>query len=181
MNTRTVALLLAGLGTVWCHDPATAAEDAVELYVPASPEPRVMGLNAQNMREVLPGRLAMKHMVGPDMSVVLLNIRPGEPTPLGGAPAQQHYQGEEATRAATISSGAMPPLHVHGQEVAIVLKGQGKVVLGNGKEFPIHEGEAIIMPPGLPHTGIFTAAENLVLSITTPRRPEYGARDQAKY
>jgi quercetin dioxygenase-like cupin family protein len=75
----------------------------------------------------------------------------------------------------------MPPLHVHGQEIAIVLKGYGKVVTADGKEYPIKEGEAIIMPPGLPHTGTFDAPDNLVVSITTPRRPEYGAHDQTTY
>lgn len=168
------AMLLAAAGGV-----ATAQD--IELYVPASPQPRVMGLNEKNMREVVPGRLYMKHMVGPDMSVVLLDIRPGEPTPLGGKPEQKHYQGDEATRAATISGGELPPMHQHGQEVAVVLEGEGKVVIPGGKEFPIRAGELIIMPPGIPHTGIFTAPRNLVLSITTPRRPEYGARDQAPY
>ncbi|WP_372719329.1 cupin domain-containing protein [Immundisolibacter sp.] len=176
---RRIFLVLC-LGVALGDSLVAAAEPAqVELYVPAGSEPRVMSLSEQNMREVVPGRLYMKHMVGPDMSVVLLNIKPGEPTPLNPG-GQQHYQGEEATRAATISGGAMPPLHVHGQEVAILLKGEGKVVIRGGKEFPFKTGEAIIMPPGLPHTGIFTAPENLVLSITTPRRPEYGAHDQAE-
>ncbi len=174
-------LLALTLGVALGDSVLVAAEqDNIELYVPADPEPRVMSLSEKNMREVVPGRLYMKHMVGPDMSVVLLNIKPGEPTPLNPG-AQRHYRGEEATRAATISGGAMPPMHVHGQEVAILHKGEGKVVIAGGKEFPIHAGEAIIMPPGLPHTGIFTATENLVLSITTPRRPEYGARDQAEH
>lgn len=175
MRRGLCGLLLALVGV------SATAQD-IELYVPASPEPRVMGLNEQNMREVVPDRLYMKHMVGPDMSVVLLDIRTGEPTPLNGAaPEQKHYQGDEATRAATISGGAMPPMHQHGQEVAIVLEGEGKVVIPGGKEFPIRAGELIIMPPGIPHTGVFTAPRNLVLSITTPRRPEYGARDQAQY
>lgn len=174
MKALCIGAVLAGLAG------AVSAQD-IELYVPAGPEPRVMGLNEQNMREVVPERLYMKHMVGPDMSVVLLDIRTGEPTPLNGAAEQKHYQGDEATRAASISGGDMPPMHQHGQEVAIVLEGEGKVVIPGGKEFPIRAGELIIMPPGIPHTGLFTAPRNLVLSITTPRRPEYGASDQAQY
>jgi len=162
---------------------ATAAiSQEVENYVPnsISPEPRVIGFNTQNMKEVVPGQLYMKHMVGPDVSVVVLNIKRGESVKMG-QDVQKNYKGDEATRATSISAGKMPPLHVHGQEIAIVLKGYGKVVTGDGKEYPIKEGEAIIMPPGLPHTGTFDAPDNLVVSITTPRRPEYGARDQAKY
>lgn len=154
----------------------------VENYVPASisPEPRVIGLNTTNMTEVVPGQLYMKHMVGPDISVVVLDIKRGESVKMG-SDVQNHYKGDEATRATSISAGKMPPLHVHGQEVAICIKGYGKVVTGDGKEYPIKAGEAIIMPPGIPHTGTFDAPENLVVSITTPRRPEYGAHDQAKY
>lgn len=174
---RTLCTTALGL---WALAIQAAGAQELEAYVVAAPEPRVMGLNTQNMREVLPGKLYMKHMVDSDVSVVLLQIKPGEPTPLNKE-AQQHYKGDEATRAATISGGAMPPLHVHGQEVCIVLKGHGKVVLGNGKEFPLKAGEAIIMPPGIPHTGLFDAPENLVLSITTPRRVEYGSKDQAPY
>lgn len=170
-----------GAGAVLACLAGVAGAQEVELYVPAGPEPRVMGLSDENMREVVEGRLYMKHMVGPDMSVVLLDIRSGEATPLNGAAQQKHYRGDEATRAATMSGGEMPPMHQHGQEVAIVLEGEGKVVIPGGKEFPIRAGELIIMPPGLPHTGLFTAPRNLVLSITTPRRPEYGARDQAEY
>ena len=155
------------------------SEPAFEGYVPPASEPRIIGFNTQNMQEVVPGQLYMKHMVGPDVSVVVLNIRRGEPTALN-RPAGE-YTGDEATRAAQISAGELPPFHVHGQEVAIVMRGHGKVVLENGKEFPIQEGEAIIMPPGIPHTGIFDAPDNLVVSITTPRRPEYGAWNQADY
>ena len=164
-----------------------AAQPAVEGYVAPAKSPRVIGFNTQNMTEVVPGQLYMKHMVGPDMSVVVLNIKRGEPTPLNqlqnktqNKPAGE-YQGDEATRAAKISAGEMPPFHIHGQEIAIVMKGHGKVVLENGDEFPINEGEAIIMPPGIPHTGIFDAPDNLVVSITTPRRPEYGAHNQTDY
>jgi len=159
------------------------AQEPVEGYVVAAKEPRVIGFNTENMTEVVPGQLYMKHMVGPDMSVVVLNIKRGEPTPLNqpqNKPAGE-YQGDEATRAAKISAGEMPPFHVHGQEIAIVMKGHGKVVLENGDEFPIKEGEAIIMPPGISHTGIFDAPDNLVVSITTPRRPEYGAHNQTEY
>jgi quercetin dioxygenase-like cupin family protein len=159
-----------------------ASAQEIENYVPnsISPEPRVLGMNTTNMKEVVPGQLYMKHMVGPDVSVVVLNIKRGESVKMG-RDVQQNYKGDEATRAASISAGKMPPVHVHGQEIAIVLKGYGKVVTEDGKEYPIKEGEAIIMPAGLPHTGTFDAPDNLVMSITTPRRPEYGAHDQAKY
>lgn len=155
------------------------AQNAVEGYVVAADQPRVIGFNTENMTEVVPGQLYMKHMVGPDVSVVVLNIKRGEPTALNQPGGE--YQGDEATRAAKISAGEMPPFHVHGQEIAIVMRGHGKVVLENGDEFPIKEGEAIIMPPGILHTGIFDAPDNLVVSITTPRRPEYGSHNQTKY
>lgn len=145
-----------------------------------SRKPRVIGFNTVNMKEVVPGQLYMKHMVGADTTVVVLNIKCGESVQLGSN-TQQNYTGDEATRAASISSGQMPPLHFHGEEIAIVLKGHGKVVTGDGKEYPIKEGEAIIMPPGMPHTGTFEAPDNLVVSITTPGRPEYGTHDQTNY
>ncbi len=172
-----VAMMVGGVAL-----STLASAQEIENYVPnsISPEPRVLGLNTTNMKEVVPGQLYMKHMVGPDVSVVVLNIKRGESVKMG-RDVQQNYKGDEATRAASISAGKMPPVHVHGQEIAIVLKGYGKVVTGDGKEYPIKEGEAIIMPAGLPHTGTFDAPDNLVMSITTPRRPEYGAHDQAKY
>ena len=157
----------------------SAQEPVIEGYVVPWKEPRVIGFNTQNMKEVIPGQLYMKHMVGPDVSVVVLNIKRGEPTTLNRPGGE--YQGDEATRAAQISAGEMPPLHVHGQEVAIVMQGYGKVVLENGKEYPIKAGEAIIMPPGIRHTGLFDAPDNLVVSITTPRRPEYGSHNQTDY
>lgn len=159
--------------------PLLSAQPEFEGYVAAAKAPRVIGFNTENMTEVVPGQLYMKHMVGPDVSVVVLNIKRGEPTPLNQPGGE--YQGDEATRAAKISAGEMPPFHIHGQEIAIVMKGHGKVVLENGDEYPILEGEAIIMPPGIPHTGIFDAADNLVVSITTPRRPEYGSHNQTDY
>lgn len=173
-RTARLCLLLAVMASF-----AARSEPAAEGYVPAADEPRVIGFNTRNMQEVVPGQLYMKHMVGPDVSVVVLNIKRGQPTSLN-RPAGE-YTGDEATRAAQISAGELPPFHVHGQEVAIVMRGHGKVILESGKEFPIREGEAIIMPPGIPHTGIFDAPDNLVVSITTPRRPEYGAWNQTDY
>ncbi len=156
-----------------------AAQPPVEGYVAAAKVPRVIGFNTDNMTEVVPGQLYMKHMVGPNISVVVPNIKRGEPTALSRPGGD--YQGDEATRAAQISAGEMPPFHIHGQEIAIVMKGHGKVVLENGDEFLIKVGEAIIMPPGIPHTGIFDAPDNLVVSITTPRGPEYGSHNQTRY
>ena len=182
MKNKMISLVLASglalLGVAQA-EVKSLGDNKVQGYVLPNDEPRVIGFNTVNMTEVVPNALYMKHMVGPDVSVVVINIKRGQPTPLNGA--QKGYTGDEASRAAAMTSGKMPPFHYHGQEVAIVIKGHGKVVLENGKEFEIKEGEGIIMPPGIPHTGIFDAPDNLVVSITMPRRPEYEEHNQAEY
>jgi quercetin dioxygenase-like cupin family protein len=63
--------------------------------------------------------------------------------------------------------------HAHGEEIGIQLKGSAKV-WACGKEYTIREGEAIVIPGGLQHAGIFGEEEGLLLAIATPRREDYG-------
>lgn len=116
-------------------------------------EPKVISLKDENFsKEVVPGVALMKHTFGNNLSVALFKIAKG--------------QGGKFPRA----------VHAHGEEVGIQLKGSARV-FACGKEYVIQEGEAIIIPAGLEHAGIFGDEEGLLLAIATPPREDYGPDD----
>lgn len=117
-------------------------------------EPRVVNFAKDEFsREIVPGVAHMKHTFGNDMSVALFKIAKGKGSQFPATP------------------------HKHGEEVAIQLKGSAKLFAA-GKEYVINEGEAIIVPADLEHSGIFSDDEDsLLLAIATPPREDYGPED----
>jgi quercetin dioxygenase-like cupin family protein len=115
-------------------------------------EPRVVSFRADEFaREIVPGVAHMKHLFGNSTSVALFKIAKGRGTSFPDRP------------------------HQHGEEVAIQLRGSSTVT-ANGKEYTIKEGELIIMPAGLSHSGIFSNDEECwLLAVCTPPREDYGA------
>ena len=114
-------------------------------------EPKVISFTDDAFsREIVPGVAHMKHTFGNDTSVALFKVAKGK-------------------------GSSFPNLeHSHGEEVAIQLKGTS-MLYANGKEYIIREGELIIVPGGLEHSGIFSDdEESLLLAIATPRREDYG-------
>ena len=114
-------------------------------------EPKIIRFDDDNFsREVVPGVAHMKHVFGNDASVALFRIVKGKGSTFPNVP------------------------HSHGEEIAIQLKGTS-TLYANGKEYTIHEGEIIIVPAGLEHSGIFSDdEETLLLAICTPPREDYG-------
>ena len=114
-------------------------------------EPKVINFSADEFsREIVPGVAHMKHTFGNDTSVALFKVAKGK-------------------------GSSFPDVkHSHGEEVAIQLKGTS-MLYANGKEYIIREGELIIVPGGLEHSGIFSDdEESLLLAIATPPREDYG-------
>ena len=114
-------------------------------------EPRVISFSDDAFsREIVPGVAHMKHAFGNDTSVALFKVAKGK-------------------------GSSFPDVkHSHGEEVAIQIKGTS-MLYANGKEYIIREGELIIVPGGLEHSGIFSDdEESLLLAIATPRRDDYG-------
>ena len=101
-------------------------------------------------REIVPGVAHMKHTFGNDTSVALFKVAKGR-------------------------GSSFPNVkHSHGEEVAIQLKGTS-MLYANGKEYVTREGELMIVPGGLEHSGIFSDdEESLLLVIATPPREDYG-------
>jgi quercetin dioxygenase-like cupin family protein len=116
-------------------------------------EPRVISFTEGDFKkEVVPGVAYMKHTFGNNLSVALFKIVKGK-----GSQFPLHY-------------------HRHGEEVGIQLKGSARV-FACGKEYTVNEGEAIIIPAGVEHAGIFGDEEGLLLTIATPPREDYGPED----
>lgn len=113
-------------------------------------EPKVISLKAEDFqKEVVPGVAYLKHTFGNNLSVALFKIAKGQ-----GSKFPNHR-------------------HAHGEEIGIQLKGSARVY-ACGKEYVINEGEAIIIPADLEHSGIFGDEEGLLLAIATPPREDYG-------
>jgi quercetin dioxygenase-like cupin family protein len=114
-------------------------------------EPRVVSFVVDEFeRELVPGVAHMKHLFGNDTSVALFKIAKGSGTRF---PATAH---------------------AHGEEIALQLKGSSWVEAA-GKRYTIRQGELIVMPAGLAHSGVFTDdEESWLLAICTPPREDYG-------
>jgi quercetin dioxygenase-like cupin family protein len=116
-------------------------------------EPKILDFTTDDFpKEVVPGIAYMKHMFGRDLSVALFKIPAGQ-----GAKFPRHY-------------------HKHGEEIGIQLKGTSHL-FANGKEYIVHEGQAIVLPSQLEHAGIFGEEEVWLLAIATPPREDYGPED----
>ena len=117
-------------------------------------EPKVIRLQADGpMKEMLEGTASMKHLLLDEMSIALFKVPKGK-----GSQIPEHF-------------------HSHGEEIGIQLKGTATVFAG-GQEYIVREGEAIILPAGVEHTGIFSDDEECwLLTIASPSRTDYGASD----
>jgi len=114
-------------------------------------EPKVISFSDGAFeREIVPGVAHMKHTFGNDTSVALFKVAKGK-------------------------GSSFPDVkHSHGEEVAIQLKGTS-MLYANGKEYITREGDLIIVPGGLEHSGIFADdEESLLLVVATPGREDYG-------
>ena len=72
---------------------------------------------------------------------------------------------------ATMEPGAVSETHSHArsEQIWIVEQGSGVILLGDGKQTELGEGDIIRTPPGVTHGIVNTGAGPLVyLSITTP-------------
>lgn len=114
-------------------------------------EPKIVNFTEDRFdRELVPGVAHMKHTFGNNVSVALFKVAKGKGSSFPDKP------------------------HAHGEEVALQIKGSSKVFV-HGKEYVINQGEMIIMPEGLEHSGIFTDdEESWLVAIATPPRDDYG-------
>jgi len=119
-------------------------------------KPRIFKVYDQDLREVVPGALFMKHMFGDDMSIALFKFEKGK------------------------GSDAPAEVHSHGEEIGLVLKGTARVYDTKGTEYIVKAGEAIIIPKGWEHSGSFDDDEEcLIFTVAYPKRPDYGPEEEA--
>jgi mannose-6-phosphate isomerase-like protein (cupin superfamily) len=116
---------------------------------------KLFNLNTVNdeLRVIIPGQLALKFWHGRDISIGVFRMTRNE---------QGHFPGK---------------MNRHGEEVAICTEGRLQMSI-NGQGYFFGEGEAIVIPPQVPHTGTcLTDACTLVSWFTPNRRDEWGAED----
>jgi quercetin dioxygenase-like cupin family protein len=119
-------------------------------------KPRIFKVYEENLKEVVPGALFMKHMFGDEMSIALFQFIKGK------------------------GSDAPAEVHSHGEEIGLVLKGTARVHGTDGAEYVVRAGEAIIIPAGWQHSGTFDDDEEcLIFTVAYPKRPDYGPEDEA--
>lgn len=152
---RTCVLLAAGACAalalpVGAADPASAPDPRMHPN-----EVRVLPMDTQNLKEVVPGAIYMRHWFGTNASVALFRVEP-----------------EKAPR---------PAMHSHGTEVGVQLAGDGTMQDEFGRSYPLREGDVMLVRSGVKHTGDFGEGTNVILSIVTPARPEYPAEDGTPY
>jgi quercetin dioxygenase-like cupin family protein len=110
----------------------------------------------RELTEIVPGQLYFKHWHGEDVSV-------------------------SVTRMVRAATGHFPGrVNVHGEEVALAVKGNLDMTI-DGKPYRVPEGQVLIIPPQLPHTGACLDDECLLVSWFTPnRRDEWGPEGNAR-
>lgn len=119
-------------------------------------KPRIFQCNNDNLKEVVPGALLMKHMFGADLSIALFKFAKGQ------------------------GSAAPAEIHSHGEEVGLVLKGTARVHGTDGSKYVLKPGDAIIIPADWEHSGSFDDDEECVIfTVAYPKRPDYGPEDEA--
>lgn len=113
--------------------------------------PHRLTIDSTGMREVIPGRLFMKHLHAETMTVTVYRFvtRAGDP-PLPIKP------------------------HTHGEEVIVMLRGTERLDIG-GVEHVVGENEIFIVPAQTEHQGGQpTVGDHLFLAITSPPRTDLG-------
>lgn len=122
-------------------------------------EVRVIDVERASLREVVPAAVYMRHWFGTHQSTAVFRF-----------PSQ--------------ASGVLAPalaFHRHGTELAIQLAGDSEILDAHRHRYPLRQGDAVLVTAGVLHTGTFGAAENRILSVVTPPRPEYPAEDGTAY
>jgi hypothetical protein len=118
-----------------------------------------------NLKEVVPNALYSKHLFGTTLSVSVVKfILPGGPAVEAKA-------------------------HAHGEEASLQVRGACSVFLASGEpgadpEFPMAEGEAMLIPAGILHYGTNSMDAQGVcmrLNVVTPPRKEFGPEDSVTY
>ncbi|MGK2941752.1 MAG: cupin domain-containing protein [Immundisolibacter sp.] len=109
----------------------------------------------KELTEIVPGQLYFKHWHGDDVTV-------------------------SVTRMVRTAGGHFPgKVNVHGEEVALAVKGSLDMII-DGKPHHVAEGQVLIIPPQVPHTGACLDDECLLVSWFTPNRvAEWGPEGNA--
>ena len=104
-------------------------------------EPKVIRLRPDGpMKAVLDGSVTMKHALLDKMSIAIFKVPKGK-----GSQIPEHF-------------------HRHAEEIGIQLKGTA-TVFACDKEYVVQEGEAILIPAGVEHTGVFSDDDECWLAI----------------
>ena len=120
-------------------------------------EVRVLPMDTQALKEIVPDAIYMRHWFGTNASVALFRVEPAS----GKAPR--------------------PAMHSHGTELGVQLAGDGTMEDEFGRVYPLTEGDVMLVRAGVKHTGDFGDSTNVILSVVTPPRPEYPAEDGKPY
>jgi mannose-6-phosphate isomerase-like protein (cupin superfamily) len=102
---------------------------------------------SEELQEIVPGQLAMKFWHGDDISVGVFRMTRSE---------TGHFPGK---------------VNTHGEEVAICTKGQLEMLI-EGETYRFGEGQLLIIPPYVPHTGTCLSDDCTLVSWFTPNRIE---------
>lgn len=107
------------------------------------------------LNEIIPGQLYFKAWHGRDISVGVFRMERNQ---------QGHFPGK---------------VNRHGEEVAVCTQGRLQMEI-EGETYFFGEGELMIIPPQMPHTGTcLTDVCTLVSWFSPGRRDEWGAEDNA--
>jgi quercetin dioxygenase-like cupin family protein len=118
-----------------------------------------------HLKEVVPQGLYSKHLFGTGVSVSVVKFV----TPQG-----PHVQAKS---------------HTHGEEASLQIEGACSVFVGAGAnpgdpEYPMDQGEAMLIPAKVAHYGSNRFSEegvSLRLNVVTPPRKEFGPEDSTPY
>ena len=114
-------------------------------------------LDAENMREVVPGVWSMRHVNGEHTTALVLHVEEGKGRTL---PVKQN---------------------IHMEEVVLIVKGSVRFFAGDGTFSKVfREGDLFVLPKCIPHWGTFgydNNEETIMLSVFSPVYEEYGPDD----
>ncbi|MCG2635001.1 MAG: cupin domain-containing protein [Gammaproteobacteria bacterium] len=109
----------------------------------------------EEMKEIIPGQLFFKHWNGEDISIGVFRMVRNE---------KGHFPGK---------------INRHGEEVAVCTEGKFRMTI-DGEVYYFGKGEALIIPPYMPHTGECLEESCTLLSWFTPHRlDEWGPENNA--
>lgn len=121
-------------------------------------EVRILTPRPEEMREIIPRRLYMRHWFGTKVSVAAFRLL-----------------SEEGQQPIT------PAFHAHGTEVGIQLRGGGWIEDRKGRRYSFREGDVYSIRRGVAHSGGFIDPEAYLLSVITPPRAEYPPESETSF